>query len=650
MEILKNLKFKNNSHITLNSAFFHLFKILFLGILILLYLNYHSLENSFSKKIRNRTINDSNKINNQISDIFTYVEKITNVTAKNIAREGIGNRQKLAENLAILDAKIDYEKYNIFAITLFNFINLNDEIIATASEGILPNPVKVLPEKRAWVKDAKTKPWHLHFSKNDFGIISHEAIIPIGFGVTDANKKFIGTIAIGISINKIKLLLEGILNNSTSTFAILNRDNSVIITSDNFNHEALKELQTKALPHFDANNEIKNAAIIINDEEFFFSTIKDYPDVKIVIGTSKSDILTELLPQIYKLIFCALISITFFSALLFYFKRRFLNQIIEAIKFANKTTNSDLQNITIPHSEIVEVNAIFNLLRKLQNSHFSTDHLKELYEKEKRYQKEFLSSMTHEFQITTHGIVAAAEFVKSDLEFKKSHNKDFNAREIEEYQNLLKDIIRLSDEILLLSHDIVDVNHYTNGEFEIEKNSKSVNLQETISRVANLFRAYALRNKKLIVTHFVKSEDCNFLVGNLSEKLLKQALANLINVTIENCSDNSKIRISLEAIEKDVSEFLRDLLTKNVKNNEKFSDIHKSKLLKIIENSRPQVIIKIKANLAIANKAQNLLHKNQNGDYESRAILLAKELTEIQGGIFEISLRENGDLEVTMVF
>ncbi len=643
------------SQTNFSKHFIYLFQIFLAGATILFYFCYSNAESNFNENIKKRTSINSVKIANQIDNIFIYSENITSILAKNLARENTKDYQKVADILQSVKPQIDYEKYNIFTITLFNFISPEGKIIATSNDGVLKEPVKISVERRSWITDSRLRPWRFQIAKNDVGLISKELVIPIGFGITDSNGKFLGIISIGVNARKVKTLIESSLNNITTSFAILNNDNSTIVTSDNFDDELLPEIQNKISKEFTETQEVENALIKVGDQEFLYSKIKHYPKMGLIVGVNKSAVRSEFWPRISETFLQILYFLFFTLILLLFFKKKLLNPVIMLSKAANKISRGNI-NVYIPDSNITEIDSLSHSIRMMQKfiKKQSEDRLS--LEKENKSRKEFLSSITHEFKNVTTGIIGAAEVIKSDLDAKiKAENKNISVEEMNEHREFLEDITNLSEEILLLAHDTIDINHLLHNDFKLEK-SETVDLEKIVVRTAKLLRVHAVRNKKIIVTNFIKGEDSGFVVNNLDARLVKQIMVNIINNSIKHANDNSKIEITLEAIDKEVSEVLRDSILNNLRNNHAIETDHKNKLIRIISKARPQVIITVKdtsigmtiGEIAEVLETSNLNMLNNNSDIKS--LSLAKHLIEIQGGSFQISSQDGIGIEIKIIF
>jgi signal transduction histidine kinase len=636
-------------------CFGRLLKIFIVGTSILLLVAYISFKKDFTKEVQKQTLIDSVKITNQLYTSLFYSENITNIVAKTLAREGVNNQAKIAAILTAAIPKIDYEKHNIFTTTLFNFLNEKGDLIVTSSDGILPTPIMVSKEKRSWITDSKTRPWKFHLAKNDIGIVSKEPIIPVGFGISDAKNRFLGTLSCGISVNKLRNLLEASLNNGLTNFAILNDDGSLIISSNNFEHKLIPEIQNSIIQDFAENGVVQHVNIKIANRDFLYSKIPNYPKLGVLVGYNRASFRQEFWSGFQKTFTYFLYFSLFALILIFLLKKRLINPVISLSKLSRKLSNNNT-NFYLPDSHIEEIQILSKPIKDLQKIIKNQVDLKNTKTKDNKHKKEFLSSISHEFTNTTNSIIGVSEFIKSDMEFRlKSQNKQFSTEEIAKYQEFLDDIKNLSEEVLLLAQDIIDINQTNYGIFEIEK-LQSVNLEELSLRCIKLLRTYAIKNHKIISVNFIKSKDCNFIVNNLNDKLVKQALVNIIRSAIKFSKNNNKIEVTLRAIENEVSELLRDSLLKKIISNKKLEKNHRDSLIKVVEKSRPRVNIIFKIKTSNQEECENFskFFEDSEGDQEQcldkKNLSVAKDLIEMQGGIIEVSTADSPNIEIKITF
>lgn len=619
------------------------------------WINYLSARQNFENNLQKRTQSDSIKIANQFDNFLIYSENLTKLLANNITQQNSEDPKKIAKILENIKPQIDYEKYNIFALTLFNFVDKDGKLIAT-SNGLLKDGIKILAEKRSWLISARVDPQKFHITNSDTGIISGEQIIPIGFGVTNDYGKFLGYISIGINAVKISKALESSINNATTSFVILNNDNSPIIASGNFDKSLLKNLQFEI--GFDQDSQKDHTVIKIKGREYFYLRINHYKNLAILVGIDCAAANSEFIASITPIFLNYFYFTAFFLILLYLFKIKLLNPVTDLSFAANKISHGNT-NVFIAQSKITEINSLSHSLELVRELVKKQQEEKLIAETENQNKSEFLASTAHEFKNIITSVVGTAELIKSNFAAKvESKNHYFTSEEIAENTEFLEDIVKLSDEISSFIYDVIDVNQAASGNFKIEE-AEYVDLKDIALKSVKMLRVRAIKNKKHIVTHFSKGHDVNFNVAMLDPRRVKQIFVNLLSNAIKYGAPNSKIELKMEALDKDVSELLRDSIINNVKQNPDISKKRKTLLLDVIAKARPKVIITVKDHgsgmtkeeIEVAlEKYSRVENHHQHFDSTGLGLPIVKYLVEMQGGMLTINSQKNVGTEVKVIF
>jgi len=636
--------------------FYYLALFLVCGALLMCWLNYLSVRQNFKDNLTKRTESDSLKIANQLDNFLIYAENLTKLLANNVATQDTQDPQKIAKILENIKPQIDYEKYNIFTLSLFNFVSPEGKLIATSSNGVIQEGIKIAAEKRPWLISARVEPRKFHITNSDTGIISGEEIIPIGFGVTNDYGKFLGFISIGINAQKICRALETSISNRTTSFVILNNDNSPIIASGNFQKSLLKNLQFQIGFEQEAGKD--HGIINIKGHNYFYSRITHYRNLAILVGVDRTAAHSEFLASITPIFLNYFYFTAFFLILLYFFKIKLLNPVTILSAAANKISHGNT-SIYIPQSKIAEIKSLSHSLELVRELVKKQQEEKLLAETENQNKSEFLASTAHEFKNIITSIVGTAEVIKSNFVAKKeSKNHYFTSEEIQENQEFLEDIIKLSDEISSFIYDVIDVNQAASGNFKIEE-AEYVDLKEIAQKSVKMLQVRAIKNKKHIVTHFSKGHDVNFNVAMLDPRRVKQIFVNILSNAIKYGAVDSKIELKMEALDKDVSELLRDSIINNVKQNPEISKKRKTLLLDVIQKARPKVIITVKDHgigmtkeeIEVAlEKYSRIENQHQHFDSTGLGLPIVKYLVEMQGGMLTINSQKNVGTEVKIIF
>lgn len=627
---------------------------------LILFLSYRS--SHLSAKL---TIKDTaNKANQQLSESLSYVENICNFIGNQILENGESDKETVARILLNSQPKIDQRGQDIFTWTLFDFINPQNQVIASSLQGVLKKPQEVTKERRPWIIEARLKPWKLLSSNVDTGIISKEKIIPFGFGITKPNGQLVGIISLGINVQKLQKKLESFSSRPYETFALIAEDGSVIFTSENFNKksaESLAENFKNLNPH--------PGHIKIGKENYYYLQNYQYP-FKILVGVNHKLFWMQLwrgfVPEVLNTIYLTI----FFLVLLYFFRQKLLKPVVALSRSANNISRGELDAL-IPTSDIAEVNQLAASINKVKEFLVKEEALKqslkqgkETAEIENHHKTEFLSSTAHELKNMLAGVVGLGELLKLNL-IEENPEDDIARQHERDDENIswVVDIIRLGEESLIFVNDILDVNQAQTGEFKIEEDEE-VDLQDITLRSIKLMRTKAMHEKKNIVTNIDKNLNQKFIRANLDPRRVKQAVVNIISNSIKYSPENSEIRINLDYLTFDETAEINAKIEEGIKNNDDINGLRKDYLLSLLqrkkENQENRVCIEIEdfgfgmdeEEIKIASKKYGTVKHDLTKKIDSTGLGLpiVKYLIEAQGGWFEIQSVKGKGTKVRIVF
>jgi signal transduction histidine kinase len=605
----------------------------------------------FTKVSKQAMSSTTNKIDQQITESLYYLENISHFVANQIIKYGNSKKENIASILVNARPKINDNGYDFFTWTLFDFVDANNYVIASSTHGAIANPILVTNEERSWINQAKQKPWKLLSSKVDTGIISREPIIPFGFGISDKGK-FLGTISFGINIEKLQRKLELLSSLSYIKFVVFDDKNSALLSSENFNKEQVFEI-ADAFEKLDKSL-LKSGFIEINNQTFYYQP-SSLHSFTILTGINKKMFLSELRINFLPHFFNTLYLTIFFLILLFFFRTRLLNPVIQLSNSARQISQGNT-NVYVPHAEISEIDLLAESIEQVREFLEKQAQAKIFAEKSNFNKTEFLASTAHELKNIVAGIIGLAEVVKINFSEKaESNDNNFSVPEILENQSFLEDIIKLGEELSEFIRDIIDVNQAQTGDFKIEEHSL-VDMKEIVMRSVKLLKIRAIKSQKQIVSHFIKKDDEDFIVNNIDPRRIKQVLVNLISNSIKYADEQTVIEVKLEKLNAGASETLQISILDSVKQNPHINHERKTYLQSIVKKSRPKIMISIKDHGCGMNENEIKIALEKYGriemaqskfiDSTGLGLPLVKHLVEMQGGMMVISSEKNVGTEV----
>lgn len=614
--------------------------IISLSILALSYRN-------FQEKVNYIMADTANKAQNQIRHSISYARTTTNLIANQIADKQSPSTTDIASILLKFEAKMDQTEQDIFTWTLYDFVNPENEIIASSTQGILNQRITINKKTRPWIDECKEKPWKLISSGPTIGMISKESIISFGFGITDKKSNFLGTLSFGISIPKLKKAISSQIYSPLASIAVIDQGNNIILTSDNFEIDTIAELSREVKK---AN--INSGFLEIEGDKFYYKQ-NNHNQFKIVVGTNKKALISELKADFVPKILNTLYLTLFFLILLHFFRAKLLNPLTSLASAADKLAKGDLE-VVIPKSEIDEVNSLSLALNKVKQFLISEHNLKSSLQSGKdsaeaqNYKKtEFLSSTVHELKNIISGTINNACMLKENID-----------KQDQESRALADEIIKLGEELAMFVNDILDINQAQTGDFKIEE-KEIVDLKDSVTRSIKLIQHRAHKeNKKIIYT---PEPNAAFLAPNLDPRRVKQIIVNIICNAIKYSPSDSNISINITHLDEEESKNIKEEILLNLENH---PDIDKSRTTHLISmlkyRTAAHILIEVcdegigmdEQEVRIATQKYVKL-KNQFShklDSTGLGLSIVKYLVEAQGGLLIIESEKNKGTTVKVIF
>jgi signal transduction histidine kinase len=635
--------------------------VVFGAILISLLVLYFSYKD-FNEKSQKIIIYTANKATLQLNESLSYIENISNFIGKQIVAKKNLKLEDIASILFNTKPEIDPETKDIFTWTLFDFIDSNNYVLASSSQGILEKPIYVTKEKRSWIEHSRKTPWKLLSSRTDIGILSKKPIIPFGFGITKENKEFVGIISFGIDVTKLQKKLESASNTPYITFAFLDRENSIVSKSSNFEQEyttAIEEIIKETNP--------KQGFITVKDKQFYYQSSNIY-QLKVLVGTNKKEFLSQLKTDFLPKALNTLYLVIFFLVLLYFFRAKLLNPVLKLSEAANKISHGKL-DVVVPKSDIAEVNSLSIAIDKVKKFLIAEESVKRNLKSGKdnaesaNYNKtEFLASTAHELKNMLSGIIGLGELIKMNLTGPSESIAELKGKEVENISWII-DIIKLGEESSTFVHDILDINQAQTGDFKIEA-EELVDLRDIVLRSINLMKTRAIKEKKNIIVNFDKNDKTNFTSIKLDPRRIKQIIVNIVSNAIKYSPKNTDINVSLHHMSKSESDKINKIITENIRNNSNFSKAKMNRLLTLLSHKKnkheAKIVIEIEdqgygmdaEELKIATQKYNSIKHDPDSKIDSTGLGLSivKSLVEEQCGLLEINSEKGKGTKVRIIF
>ena len=166
-----------------------------IGLFLLRYHSLTSLKESRAEK-------NSHKIYSIINGNFNYIEQLLIFMGKEISDNNKEKDLQYIHKMFLNITQTELTRDNIFSWSRFDWVDKNNRQTINTMTGIeLQNPQDM--SLRSYAREARLKPWQLKFVSPLIGHPSNIYVIPVGVGVVNKSKNYLGAIVVGIDINKL---------------------------------------------------------------------------------------------------------------------------------------------------------------------------------------------------------------------------------------------------------------------------------------------------------------------------------------------------------------------------------------------------------------------------------------------------------------
>jgi hypothetical protein len=236
---------------------------------------------------------------------------------------------------------------------------------------------------------SKKKPWLIHFgSLHSNSLDPKDHFIPVSFGITDDNGKFIGSLVSNISISAITKFLQRNIQEDSLSILILDRDQNVIGQSINSEIDLPRDF-FKNQKFSSSEGNIYQKFDLTNTAYISYKKLDSYP-FTIVVGDNKKIIFQPLQNTLVKYFIVLVLVLIALLAILLLFYRKIITPVVSLSSFAKNIISSEEKVIYTPerHS-FVEISNLEQALIKIEG-----------YKKELNDSNKELNHKTVELEIT----------------------------------------------------------------------------------------------------------------------------------------------------------------------------------------------------------------------------------------------------------
>jgi signal transduction histidine kinase len=396
--------------------------------------------------------------------------------------------------------KSDKSLNQIFSWTIFSWADQTSQITVDGKYGILQDHIDL--SGRDYIPEARSRPWQLLLGKPVYGSTSKKWMIPGGAAITDRNRNFLGTIAIGFEIDDLTKFVQKELEDENINVELIYKGRVPVF---NVSKSSIKIFSKEEVANFDHKAHSSQNSKTIQLKH----SLESYP-YDLVLTYDKKAVSAILWEVIYSRLLEILIAVVLSLTLL-------------AIIYKSEK-------------------------EKREKIHFLMQ--KELMTRQSK--SEFMIRIGHELKNFVTAIVSLSDLIQNDLKSKKS----LDGQDVNKELDHLTHIDDISEELMKFITDLVDINKPEDGKFEINKLTKETDLEDMLDRSLMILKS-KIKNKQIAINTSVDHDLQG--ISNLDPRRIKQILVSIIGNAVKYSDNESGVDIAIRnSSEKGVKISIKD--------------------------------------------------------------------------------------------
>lgn len=501
------------------------------------------------KKKRERLVTDSERVEALFSDSIDYVSHYVAFIGERISQQQSQNLQYIAQ---LIGCKTETANQNLSVITTFDWVTPDKQLRVSSCQGVLRKPFDM--SDRDYLQVTPEQPWALQLSKPRYGGLSKEWIIPAGMGITNNQKRFLGTITMGFSLEALGRRISRLIGPNDIRYLIFTPNHELILDSGSNNSMPQQQFAQifAPLPTFESTQYLQNPIIYDGVEFTYQRRLASHP--YIILAGYRADMPAVLFNQIVLSRIAGLLLVSIAALVLLYIMRlRFVRPVLSLAEQANQIGKG--QTVSITKSNIAEIDVLASQVQRisdyLQNEHHvnsvlskQTELLKHKTEalekanvealeardaalKADKAKTEFLANMSHEIRTPMNAIIGL-----TDIMLMYAHAP-------EKQKEFLSTIQMSAKQLLQLINDLLDLAKLETYQVELEQ--VPLNMEELLEEIIAINKVTA-EKKHIQLTYNTRTGPPEVVGDPLR---IRQVLMNLISNAIK-FTDMGSVKVELD--------------------------------------------------------------------------------------------------------
>lgn len=296
------------------------------------------------------------RIEQKFSDSLLYTKLIMSYVGRQIANYGKKDDAVFIRNLLV---SYRIPENGLTSWSIFSWVDADHQLTVSSGLGVLTEKKDL--SARDYIPMTKQYPETIQLGTPVFGVLSKLWSIPLGYGVVDTHRKYIGAVVTGIIVENLQSQIESLITNRHIFFAVVDSKNQIVAKSLALESEDNKNFLNKFLQKINAEGGEK-----IQYKYGYYQKLGDYSygvitiyDRNILFSALNDDLITYL---------AAIFSFLAFMSFIFYsFHSSITSSVSELSSFVDQISR-DEPGRKIKKFEIAEVEELAQKLRKLDSN------------------------------------------------------------------------------------------------------------------------------------------------------------------------------------------------------------------------------------------------------------------------------------------
>jgi signal transduction histidine kinase len=477
--------------------------------------------------------------------LFTKELDETNYMLTSLGRQIILNRDIGLVDIAQIMKSFD-SRGNLFST--FSFVDKQDHIVVSSNKGVLEKPVDI--SDRDYAHSVTNEPWRMQLGTPVRGRVSERWVMPAAMGITDYTGKYIGSILIGLDVQKLLSDLNMLIKRDGLAFVILTKGGMELtsadveedVTTNRKLYDVLQNIDLMAKP----SGLIAHGSLFFGDSRYtYYHSFANYPYIVILEHDSSStdeNVRNQLWSRLLQIIGFA----TFFVLFLWIMRARMIRPVLDLTQRADAIARGEtyvpthqggpveIEGLSVQMGRISEyIVEARRIEDELRNKMFMLKRKKEQAEVEKHSKSEFLAYICQELRAPINHVLSLAQVMKDQL---------YGPIENKKYRQCAADIYQASNMVL---GNLSDLLAFTKAEISHKEIGNKIADVTLIINNTLAFLADRLQEEKLQI-HTVLQENLPHLL--MESFHLQQVITNIMLYAIGQSGPAAKLELFAKVV------------------------------------------------------------------------------------------------------